>query len=146
MTHHLAQLNVARLLFALEDERIDEFRNNLDQINALAESSKGFVWRLKDDSGNATEIPVSPDPMLVANMSVWKDVDSLKGFAYESDHVEFLRKKKLWFEKPKGQYMVLWWVEEGNQPSMEEAMARLKYLEKHGPSQKAFSFRKIFKP
>ena len=146
MTYHLAQLNVARLLFDLEDARIDEFRNNLDRINALAESSEGFVWRLKGDSGNATEIPASPDPMIVANMSVWKDADSLKAFAYETDHVEFLRKKKLWFEKPKGQYMVLWWVEDSHQPSLEEAIARLMYLEKHGPSQKAFSFRKIFEP
>ena len=144
MTYHLAQLNVARLLFDLEDSRIDEFRNNLDRINALAESIEGFVWRLKGDAGNATEIPVAPDPMIIANMSVWKNVDSLKAFAYESDHVEFLRKKKLWFEKPTGQYMVLWWVEEGHQPSLEEGMARLKFLEKNGPSQKAFSFRKIF--
>ena len=146
MTYHLAQLNVARLLFDLDDPRIDEFRNNLDRINALAESIEGFVWRLKGDAGNATEIPVSPDPMLVANMSVWKNVASLKAFAYESDHVEFLRKKKLWFEKPNGQYMVLWWVEEGHQPSLEEGMARLKFLEKNGPSKKAFSFRKIFEP
>ena len=146
MSYHLAQLNVARLLYDLEDARIDEFRNNLDRINALAESIEGFVWRLKGDSGNATEIPVAPDPMLVANMSVWKNVASLKVFAYETDHVEFLRKKKLWFEKPKGQYMVLWWIEEGHNPSLEEGMARLEFLEKNGSSEKAFSFRKIFDP
>ena len=144
MTHHLAELNVATLLHDLEHPAIDEFRNNLDRINTLAESMEGFVWRLKDDTGNATEFSAFPNPLIIANMSVWKDVDSLKKFSYETAHVEFLRKRKLWFERPTEVHMVLWWVPIGHEPTLEEAVERLTLLRENGATEKAFSFQKVF--
>ena len=51
---HIAQLNIGRFRFATDDARMAGFMQNLDRVNALAERSEGFVWRLKDDSNNAT--------------------------------------------------------------------------------------------
>lgn len=57
--YHLAQLNIGKLKYPIDHPEIAEFANNLDRINALAEASKGFVWRFKDESGNATDILLS---------------------------------------------------------------------------------------
>ena len=146
MNFHLAQLNVARLLKPIEDPSIDEFRNNLDRINSLAESSPGFVWRYQEENGNATSAYLEGDPLLIPNLSVWENVEYLKQFTFQTVHVEFLRKRRLWFEKPTEAHMVLWWVEEGQFPDIHEAFARLKFLRKKGPSAKAFTFQKIFEP
>ncbi len=145
--YHLAQLNIARLLAPLEDPQIKEFVDGLEPINQLAESSPGFVWRLKDEEiGNATDFRPFDDDMLIINMSVWEDVDSLKNFAYKSHHVEYFNKRLQWFEKMKEAHYVLWWVTAGHEPDIWEAKERLEYLRKNGESPKAFTFRKIFEP
>ena len=141
---HLAQLNIAKLLKPIDHPQIAEFVDNLDRINALAESSKGFVWRLKDDDNNATSIQAFDDPMYIVNMSVWESVESLKDFVYRSGHMEIMRKRSNWFERPKDHTMVLWWVPEGHMPSLEEAKSKLEFLNKHGESPNAFTFRIIF--
>lgn len=141
--HHLAQVNIARLLEPLDHPKIAEFTNNLDYVNALAEKSEGFVWRLKDESGNATDLSFYDDPMIIINMSVWESVDLLKQFVYASEHKNFLRKKSEWFRKIKGMHMALWWVPVGHEPDVFEAKARLQYLEKHGETSFAFTFRTI---
>ena len=137
----LAQINVARLLHPEGDERVAEFFANLDRINALAEASDGFVWRLVDEeSGNATGIAVSPDPQLIVNMSLWRDLDALKAFAYRSDHAGIMAKRREWFSPPEEAHLALWWHEGEDVPRVEEGMARLNYLRKHGPTGKAFTF------
>ena len=47
----LAQLNIAALCEPLESPSMADFVANLERIDALAEQSAGFVWRLKDDAG-----------------------------------------------------------------------------------------------
>lgn len=137
---HLAQINVARLLHPEGDSRVAEFFANLDRINALAEASDGFVWRLRDEeSGNATGIVASPDPALIINMSVWRDLDALRAFVYRTDHAGIMAKRREWFEKPKEAHLALWWTE-GTMPRPEQGLARLAYLRRHGPSEKAFDF------
>ena len=143
---HLALFNVATLRAPMDDPLIDDFRNNLDPINALAEQSPGFVWRLQDESGNATNITPYPDPMVITNMAVWESIDELADFTYRSGHLDFLRRRRDFFEQNTEAYLVLWWIPEGHVPSMEEAMARLEHLRRHGPTPRAFTFRHRYEP
>jgi hypothetical protein len=141
---HLAQLNVARALAPLEDPLLADFMAALDGVNALAESSPGFVWRLKAEDGNATSIRVNEDPRLIVNMSIWESVEALFDFAYRSDHTRIMARRREWFEKPSGAYMALWWVPSGHRPSLEEALLRLQRLDREGPTTQAFTFKSRF--
>lgn len=143
---HLAQLNIGKLLHPIDHPKIAEFADNLDRINALAEASKGFAWRLKDESGNASDIHVFDDPLIIVNMSVWKTLEDLKAFVFKSGHMKILKKRSHWFEKMSSAHMVLWWIRKGHIPSIDEAKLRLNRLEKTGESPSAFTFRKTFVP
>ncbi len=142
--YHLAQINVGKLLNVPEDPSMAGFFDNLDRINQLAEESPGFVWRLQSDQGNATDIILTDDPLFIVNMSVWTSVETLQAFTYKSEHLSFVRRRKEWFEKPKGAYHTLWWIPVGTIPSPEEGLKRLAYFEKHGPSAEAFDFKRAF--
>lgn len=141
--YHLAQLNIAEMRFAADSDEMAEFMNALDGINLLAESTPGFVWRLKDEIGNATQIKMFNDNTIV-NMSVWEDRDSLFNYVYKSGHTHYIGRRKEWFEMPKEAHMVLWWVPAGHAPSVGEAKARLMHLRENGPSETAFTFKKFF--
>lgn len=141
---NIAQINIARMsASSLEDPVMKEFVENLDPINALAEESPGFVWRLKEDGGNATSISFNGDNRIIVNMSVWKTLDDLRAFTYKGNHREIMAKRKLWFESMKF-YMALWYVPKFSFPSIEDARFRLQYLETNGPSPLAFTFAKQF--
>lgn len=146
MKFHLAQLNIGRLLYPVDDPRIADFKNALDQINALAEASPGFVWRLQSVEGNATQIahPWSSDPLMLVNMSVWTDPDSLKAYAYKTTHVDFFRRRREWFEPATQAHAVLWWIPSGHIPSLEEAAERLRHLRTDGPTPQAYWFNQLF--
>lgn len=139
----LAQLNIALLQAPIDSPQLEAFVENLDRINALAEGSPGFVWRLQGDDGNATSVgPFGEDH--VVNLSVWKDIRSLHDFVYKSGHVEVMRHRREWFEPVRNAYMVLWWVPEGHRPTVEEAKAKLETLQREGPSEKAFTFKRPY--
>ena len=144
MEFHLAQLNIARMLAPLDSPIMADFVANMDPINRLAENSNGFVWRLKDDSNNATSIRIFDDDFLIVNMSVWESVDSLFQFVYESDHIEVFKRRKEWFEKMPEMHMVLWYIPVGTVPSVADAVERLTLLRLQGETPYAFSFRKKF--
>jgi uncharacterized protein DUF3291 len=138
---HLAQLNVGRLVGPLETPPLADFVAALDRVNALADASPGFVWRLKSDSGNATDIRAGDDPLFIVNMSVWVSVEALFEFVYRSAHTKVMTRRREWFDKPDAAYQVLWWVPAGTVPTVEEALQRLAHLRAHGPSPFAFTFR-----
>lgn len=118
-----------------------EFRRALDPINTLAESTPGFVWRLKDESGGPSslvEVPGADDPLWAPNMSVWESLDSLRHFMYKSGHASYLRRRNEWFERADGLINVLWWIPADELPTLEDAVRRLRHLEAHGPSQEGF--------
>ena len=142
----IAQMNFATTLAPLDTELMAEFTDNLDKINALAEASDGFVWRLKDESGNATSIEILTDPKAVLNVTVWRSVQDLFRFTYQSDHSYFVRHAARWFVPTSKRSMVLWnLADNASMPTPEEAFERLRHLEKEGPSEFAFDFKSASK-
>lgn len=144
--YHLAQLNVGIIKAPLESPVMADFVNNLDRINALAEASPGFVWRLQTEEGNATALRPTEDENFLVNMSVWEDADSLSRFVFKSAHVEIMRRRREWFDRMVDAYLVLWWVPKGHVPTVDEALARLARVREHGPTPEAFTFRTAFPP
>ncbi len=140
---HLAQLNVARALDEMDSPRLAGFMAGLDRVNAVAERSPGFVWRLKSDAGNATDIKVSDDARFIINMSVWESAEHLEQFVWNTVHARVYEKKAQWFEASATPHFVMWFVPEGHRPSPEEAMARLAHLIAHGPSDHAFGWESL---
>jgi hypothetical protein len=143
--YQLAQLNIAAAKAPLDSPVMADFVGNLDRINALAEQSPGFVWRLQTEDGNATSLRPFGDDILV-NISVWQDVALLNHFAFKTAHVEIMRRRTEWFERMKEAYVVLWWVPKGHQPTTAEARAKLDLLRERGPTPEAFTFRQAFPP
>jgi len=147
MTHkryHLAQANIARMRALLDDPLMDGFRSQLERINAVADASRGFVWRLQTESGNATEIRAYDDPFILLSMSVWESLEALHHYVYQSDHAGPLRDRRQWFEPTEGPILVLWWIPAGHIPSIVEAKERLALLKARGPTCDAFTFRESF--
>ena len=141
--YSLAQLNIGTLKAPLDSPELKDFVDNLDRINALAEGSAGFVWRLKGDGNDATSLrPLGED--VIVNMSVWRDVEALKDYVYRSGHVEVMRRRREWFTRMAQAYMVLWWVPVGHVPTIAEAAARLELLRQKGPTSEAFTFGDAF--
>lgn len=137
---HLAQLNIGRMLAPIDSPVMVGFVAQLDEINALAERSPGFVWRLVGAGNNATSLRPFDDDFIIVNMSVWQDIESLKAYVYRSDHARVMRDRRKWFEKMGEAFVVLWWVPEGHIPTIEEAKQRLIHLREHGETPHAFTF------
>ncbi len=132
------------MLAPIDSPTMADFKNNLDRINTLAEKSDGFVWRLKDEDGDATSIKVFDDEFMIINMSVWESKKALFDFTYDSAHVEVFKRRKEWFHKMSDRHMALWYVEEGQNPSPEEAKERLALLNRLGETPFAFTFKSNF--
>jgi hypothetical protein len=144
--YQLAQLNVARMLGPIDGPIMAGFVAKLDEINALAEASAGFVWRLVGDGNDATSLRPFDDDRMIVNMSVWQNFEALRAYTYHSDHAKVMAQRKQWFEQMTDMHMVLWWVPSGHQPSVTEAKERLQQLQQNGPSPAAFTFRQAFPP
>ncbi|MDC0947880.1 DUF3291 domain-containing protein [Gammaproteobacteria bacterium] len=142
-TWHIAQLNIAQMSAPLDSPQLAGFVGNLDRINALADASPGFVWRLVDESGGSTDAHVFADD-LVVNLSVWSDVDSLNDFVYKTAHAEIMARRREWFERMTQPWHVLWWVPSEHRPDALEARERLDQLRQYGPSPAAFTFKQRF--
>ena len=142
--YHLAQINIARMLAPIDNAVMADFVAQLPPINALADGSPGFVWRLQTESGDATSVKVYDDDMIIVNLTVWENVEALREFAYKSSHAGVMRDRKKWFEKFDGPYFAMWWVSVGHIPTPQEAKERLEHLREHGDSLYAFSFKNIF--
>lgn len=142
-TLHLAELNVGRLVAPTDDPRVADFMNNLDRINSLGKRMPGFVWMMEGSgepgTGN-TEAKIDGDPLFVSNLTVWEDFESLSTFVYQTLHKKFMDRKAEWFEALDNKHFVMWWVPAGHQPTLEEALAKLKHLQDHGETEAAFGW------
>ncbi|WP_088287673.1 DUF3291 domain-containing protein [Kineosporia sp. A_224] len=142
----LAQVNVARLVAPLGDPAVADFVTGLEPVNALADAAPGFVWRLQTETGDATDVRVGDDPLVIVNLSVWTGLDPLREFVFRSDHAGFLRRRREWFSPWEGPPAALWWVPAGHRPDVDEALDRLRRLADDGPTADAFTFRSPFPP
>lgn len=140
----LAQVNIATMRYPLESSEMADFVAALEPINALADRSPGFVWRLQTGDGDATGIRVFDDDRILINMSVWENVETLRTYVYESRHLDLMRRRREWFERMTEAYVALWWIPAGTIPSLEDAKARLTLLHERGPNPEAFTFRTTF--
>jgi Domain of unknown function (DUF3291) len=138
---HLAELNIGKFRYPTTDLRMAGFMDNLDRINALAERTPGFVWRLKGDNNNATDLRVGDD--YAVNMSVWETPEALENYVFKTVHVQFYKNRADWFDLMEKPHMVFWWVPEGHQPSLQEAMDRLDMYEKNGATEQAFGWAEV---
>lgn len=144
---HIAELNIARLNAPLDSPEMKDFMNGLDPINQLADRSPGFVWRLVgyDVGLGATDLrgPFGDD--VLVNMSVWETVDALRAYAYHTEHLEYLRRRREFFHHDGiATHLVVWPVDEGHIPTLDEAAERLDHLTAHGPTPYAFNLRTTF--
>ena len=140
---HLAQVNIAKRLAPIDDPIMQDFVNNLDKINAIADKSNGFIWRLQDEDKDEA-VQVFQDDTLLINMSVWENLESLFNYTYKSVHVEVFKRKKEWFSKIKMMHMAFWYVPKGYEPTFQDAKNRLDYINKHGDTPFAFTFKNKF--
>jgi hypothetical protein len=138
---HVAQLNIGRALYPLDDPRMAGFMNALEAINAIADRSPGFVWRLADESGvGNTDTKYTDDPQQIVNMSVWEAAEALENFVWKTAHQKIYTQKHAWFEKPAQAIFVMWPVEEGHVPTLDEALERLEHLRANGSTDYAYAW------
>ncbi len=133
----LAQINIAKMRAPLDDPVMADFVANLDRVNAFADGAPGFVWRLVGDDGG--------DHDVIVNLSVWQSVAALREFTYRSPHLEFVKRRREWFDKLEV-FLAMWWIADGHRPTLSEGRARLAYLAEHGSSAHAFTFAKTYEP
>ena len=142
---HLAQINIGKIVGAsINDPVMKTFVDQLEEINALAEGSKGFIWRLKDETNNATNLNPFGDNRIIVNMSVWGSMDDLTNYIFKGRHAEVMRNRKAWFENFGKPYTAFWYVSVGHIPTVEEAIERLNHLQEKGPTSFAFDFKTKF--
>ncbi len=144
--YELAQVNIARLKAPLDSPQLKDFVDNLDPVNADAEAADGFVWRLKGDSGDATDVRVFGDEWLIINLTMWRDTNALTAYMYQGRHREMLARRREWFERVQEAMTALWWVPAGHRPTVAEAESRLLHLRTNGPTPYAFTLRTSFPP
>ncbi|MGB5871048.1 MAG: DUF3291 domain-containing protein [Albidovulum sp.] len=141
--HHLAELNIGRLIAPTDDVRVAEFMEALDRINGLGKRMPGFVWMMEGSgvpgTGN-TENAIGDDPQTVANLTVWENVETLEAFVWKTVHRQFYDRRAEWFEVLGKMHFAMWWVPQGHKPSLEEARERLAHKEQHGDTDHAFGW------
>ena len=143
---HIAQINIAAMRFALDHAEMAPFVAQLDRVNALADGAPGFVWRLQDASGDATQIKAYADDNILINMSVWTSIEALFDYSYRTAHAELLRARKQWFSKMDAASLALWWLPAGEIPTVGDGVARLEHLRRNGAGAQAFTFKQRFVP
>ena len=145
-THHLAQINIAKLIAPLEDPLIKEFRESIDFVNQVGSESPGFLWIYKADDGSSSsyEENLYEDPLIVVNYTLWENYESLHHFVFNTVHSYFLKNRKRWFSKLEQPHVAMWWVPAGTIPTIEDAKEKLAQLEKNGPGPEVFTMRKRY--
>jgi heme-degrading monooxygenase HmoA len=142
--HHLAQVNIATLRAPLDGPELAGFVAQLEPVNALADQSPGFVWRLQTEDGDATAIRPYEDDRVMVNLSVWASLEALRSFVYATRHLDVMRHRRQWFHRMPDPYLALWWLPAGAIPTVAEAKERLELLARRGPTADAFTFRVPF--
>ena len=146
LKYHISQANIALGRALLNDPIMQDFVNQLEYINSVADKSQGFIWRLQTEDGDATSAEVLDNPLIIFNMSVWESIENLYDYVYHSDHLSPLKSRKEWFEKMNRPHSVLWWIPAGSIPDIADGEHRLNLIHDKGPSPEAFTFTQLFDP
>jgi hypothetical protein len=142
---HLAQLNIARMLHAPDSPAMADFMAALDPVNAFAEQSPGFVWRMVSGADDPPEQQAFEADGWLLNISLWSSIEDLRRFVLAPTHMAIMRRRAEWFAATDPS-LCLWWVAAGHRPPFAEAMQRLEHLRVHGPTPHAFNFSSSFAP
>ncbi len=144
---YLAQANIARLKYPLSDTRMAGMSNRIDEMNAIADRSAGFVWRF--DSGRDPEnrldcfrhyLESFDESHFFFNLSVWTDVEALRDYVFRTGHAEMLRDRDTWVEPLNVPSLVMWPVAADCRPTVRETLQRFKLLQAEGSTSEAFGF------
>lgn len=141
--HHLAELNIGRLLAPTDDPRVADFMNALDRVNGMGKRMPGFVWMMKGSGGPGTgntAAKLDGDPQFVSNLTVWENVETLENFVWNTVHRAFYERRQEWFEVLGKMHFVMWWVPVGHMPTLDEALAKLAQKQENGDSDQAFGW------
>ena len=131
---HLAQYNIARLRHPVDHPASAGFVGLIDETNAHAEASPGFVWRHGIDTRDVNDTPYD-DRLITVNASMWESVAALRDFAYRGFHRDVFRRRQEWMTDSAA---IMWWQPAGVPPSLQTCMARLAFHDAHGPSPYTF--------
>ncbi len=144
MSFHLAEFNTGLLRYDWNDPRVADFVEALDDVNAIAARSPGFIWRMPDEEMEAAQCdPVGAlggNPRRASTLSVWSDLASLEQFVWQTLHRRFLDRSTEWFAPKQGIRMVLWQIPVGHRPTIDEAMQRFDSLNTAGDTGFAFGW------
>lgn len=140
---HLAQFNIGRMAFELDDPRMDGFRRGIDMLNRIAERSEGFVWKYETAFGGVVPDAVDGDPRVLVNLTVWDSIESLRFYVWNTLHRHFVTRRAEWFAPLDTAHFVMWWVPEGHLPDLAEALDRLERLRREGESEEAFGWDRL---
>jgi hypothetical protein len=145
--YELAQVNIGRILAPFDSEVMHGFTSKLEEVNAVADTAEGFVWRLVDGEGSdATAFRVFDDEWLAVNMSVWTSPEALNAYVYGPEHRAMLKRRREWFTHLTEAYSAMWWVPAGSRPTLPEAEKRITILREKGPTAEAFTMKDLFDP
>lgn len=77
-------------------------------------------------------------------MSVWHNYEYLKTYTYQTVHSYFLKSRKKWSLEIEGHKAVMWYIEAGKIPTVNEAKEKLDYLNQFGSSKTSFSMTDLY--
>lgn len=145
---HLAEFNIGILKYDWDDPRVADFADNLDRVFELATRAPGYVWHLSDPQMEAAQLdpdgPLGGNPRTASTLSVWKDLESLKHFAFHTVHKRFYDRRGEWYDDADqgwgGIRLVMWHIPQGHLPTIGEAVERLRHLADHGETDHAFGW------
>jgi Domain of unknown function (DUF3291) len=137
---HLASLNISVWKIDETSPEAAPFNDNVDRMNALAERSPGFIWRLLDEGRDENGHTLLGGPELLLTLSLWESPAHLEAFAFNTVHRKIYERKGEWFHKLQSNHLVLWWVKEGERPTLADAKLRLDHINAHGNSDYAFEW------
>jgi len=143
MSRHLAQLNVGRLAYDIDDPAVADFVAGRQMIDRIAAAAPGFVWKPERGFGDAEAERIGSDPRLLYSLSVWESAEALAHFVWRTLHKRFVKRRAEWFAAPDEAHLVLWWVALGHRPSLSEALGRLAQLRQHGDTDHTFGWARL---
>ncbi len=137
----LAELNISTWKIDPESDAARGFTDYVARVNGTAERSPGFVWRMVDEQRDEQgRNAVCSGPATLMTLSVWETPTDLERFVWNTVHKKIYNGKDQWFSAMQSHSFVMWWIEDGHEPTLQEAKQRLDHLDANGNSDKAFGW------